>query len=1215
VAGGEELDLGAPRQQAVLGLLLLRAGRLVPTSTLVADLWGDAPPGRAANSIQVHVSRLRRALPSGLLVTRAPGYLIDVEPEQVDALRFERAAVEARTSFDAGDVADAAAAAAEALNEWRGPILPGAGYHGEAAGEVARLAELQLSTAELDAEARLTLGRHAELVGDLEALVAAHPLHEPFRAQLMRALYRGGRQADALAAYTRARDDLVEYAGIDPSLDLQELQRLILVQDASLDAPATPPRTDAPAASVRKTVTAVYASAFGTDSPSDPELHGAGVDLLSAALEQHGGTILEAPDGVVALFGVPQVREDDAVRAARAALACIELVPGASIGIASGDALVQAGGGPHGPVVRAAARLAQAAAPGVALLSDSTRSFLRDAAVTEPYTDRRGSLLALRLVELVPGAPPITRRHDLPLVDREHELETLEGSFERAVSERRCHLLTLVGDAGIGKSRLAQELRDRIEGTAMILTGRCPADEAATPLQPLYELVRGAAGDVWLPALRGLLDGEPDAEELAKALFAALGAGESDEQPELFWAFRRLFETLGRRGATVVFLEDLHWADGLLLDLVERLVDALHEVPVLFVCLARPPLLEQRPTWGGGKASTTVVLEPLSQQESLELIELRRFDLDLPDEIRARIAERAEGNPLYIEQVLALLSEAPEAEPSIPPSVHALIEARLDALTAEERHLLQLGAVAGREFGRAEIGLLLGADPGDELVDSLTRKELLAEGADSVLRFRHATIRDVAYSTLPKRDRARLHEALADWLEREDGGGGVPADETIAYHLEQAIALRTELGVPDAELGSLRGRAGVRLAVAGRRSQGRSEAKRAIDLLSRAVLYVADDGRAGLLIDLAAVLRVAGEFDEAAKRLDEASALASSGRHDALVHKAVVGRLQMQLFTDLDLTSAEVVPQVEQAIRALERAGDDAGLAQAWYLLGWVAWLSCRADETVKALESSIRHAEAAGSGFAVAQGLHLLAGAYLYGPVPAPRAIERCEAVMEQHRDQRRIVASTARALAGLYAMACDFERAYELIEVDRATGLDLGLRMAVAAAAELYGWVYYLEGRLEEAEGEYRRGIEKFREMGERWSAATLAAGLAQVLHAQGRIDEAAAMAEESRDNAPPDDLHTQIQWRGPYAKALAAQGKLESARRIAQEAVMLARTTDFVNVQAAALADLGETLRLAGDRERANQVTRRALALYERKGNAAGAEALRAGLKSLG
>jgi tetratricopeptide (TPR) repeat protein len=173
----------------------------------------------------------------------------------------------------------------------------------------------------------------------------------------------------------------------------------------------------------------------------------------------------------------------------------------------------------------------------------------------------------------------------------------------------------------------------------------------------------------------------------------------------------------------------------------------------------------------------------------------------------------------------------------------------------------------------------------------------------------------------------------------------------------------------------------------------------------------------------------------------------------------------------------------------------------------------------------------------------------------------------------------------------------------------------MAVAAAAELYGWVYYLEGRLEEAEGEYRRGIEKFREMGERWSAATLAAGLAQVLHAQGRIDEAAAMAEESRDNAPPDDLHTQIQWRGPYAKALAAQGKLESARRIAQEAVMLARTTDFVNVQAAALADLGETLRLAGDRERANQVTRRALALYERKGNAAGAEALRAGLKSLG
>jgi DNA-binding SARP family transcriptional activator/tetratricopeptide (TPR) repeat protein len=1199
----------------VLGLLLLRAGRLVPGPTLVADLWGDAPPGRAENSIQVHVSRLRRALPSELLVTRAPGYLIDVEPEQVDAVRFERAAVEAQERFGEGDVAGAAAATAEALAEWRGPVLPGAGYHGDAAGEVARLEELYLRTAELDAEARLALGRHAELVGELEALVGTHPRHEPFRGQLMLALYRSGRQADALDAYTRARAELLEQAGIDPGPDLQELQRKILLQDASLNAPAAPARPGAtapPADTVRKTVSAVYASAHDADAPSDPELHVAELDALAGALRQHGGTILDAPDGVVALFGVPQVREDDAVRAARGALACLDAVPGASVGIASGDALVEAGGGPHGPVVRDAARLAHASAPGTALLADATAAFLRDAAVTEPYTDRRGSLSAARLLELVPDAQPIARRHDLPLVGRVPELATLEGAFDRTVHERRCRLLTLLGEAGIGKSRLAQELRTRVEAGAATLVGRCPAEEVARSLQPLYEIVRAAAGEVSVAPLTALLAGEPDAHEVAEALCSALGAGETDEPPELFWAFRRLFETLARRGATVVFLEDLHWADSTLLDLVERLVDAIRDAPLLFVCLARPELLEQRPAWGGKATSTALLLEPLSPEESLQLIELRRFDVELPEETRAQIAERAEGNPLYIEQVLALLAEAgPEAEPSIPPSVHALIEARLDALTAEERRVLQHGAVAGREFGRGEIGLLLGGELSDECVSSLVRKELLAMGRDGLLRFRHGTIRDVAYSTLPKRDRARLHEALADWLEREDEDSAGPTDETIAYHLEQVIALRRELGAPDAELRPLRRRAGVRLAAAGRRAQGRSEARRAIDLLSRAAQYVEDESRAALLIDLAAVMRVAGEFEEATRRLDEASSMASANGDDGLVHKAVLGRLQMQIFTDLDLTSAEVVPQVEQAIAALERAGDDAGLAQAWYLRGWVAWLSCRADETVKALESSIRHAEAAGSGWAVAQGLHLLAGAYLYGPVPAPRAIERCEAVMEQHREQRRIVASTARALAGLYAMTGEFGRAHELIEVDRATGLDLGLRMAIAAAAELYGWVYYLEGRLEDAEAEYRRGLEAFQSMGERWSAATLAAGLAQVLHAQGRIEEAAATAEESRDNAPPDDLHTQIQWRGPYAKALALQGKVEAAQRIAQEAIVLARTTDFVNVQATALADLGETLRLAGDVDRAAQVTQRALALYEKKGNLAGAAALRAGL----
>ena len=1211
----DERDLApaGAKQQALLGIFLLHPGETLSRDRLIDELWGSRPPETAGNTLQVYVSQLRKLLPPGALVTRLPGYALEVDPETLDASRFERLARGGRDALARGDSAGASTALERALALWRGPVLAGVAFEGTAAGEAARLEELRTHAAEDRIDAELALGRHAELVGELEALVADYPLRERLRGQLMVALYRSGRQADALDVFQRTRAELVDQLGIEPGPQLQELQRAVLAQDPALAPPA--PVEPAPAHETRKVVTVLAALPTQGGESRDPEIAEARQErLLEAAalvVERHGGMLELAPtEGALAVFGATVTHEDDALRAVRAACDLHEAAGGAEItlGIATGEALSTGGRlAAAGNVVTAALRLARAADPASTLLSARTLPLVRGAVDVEQLQERRsGAVEGWRLVALRPDAEPISRRLDTPLVGREAELAAVREAFEEARRDRGCRLFTVLGEGGIGKSRLAAELVAGLGDDVVALKGRCLSYGDGIAFRPLADILRAAAGEVTEEQIGALLEGEPDADAVAGYLAAAAGSADTlASVVEVGWAVRRLLETLARRTPLVVVVEDIHWAEPVLLDLLEWLPETVRDAPVLLLCLARPELLEERPGWEG-----SLLLEPLSGDDSDALIDHLLGESGLPAPLRAQVAEAAEGNALYIEQALAFLGEHGEAEGdlAVPPTVKALLDARLDRLPAAERDLLERASVMGRELWPEALAALSEEDEVLEpLLASLTRKELIAPIRSTFLgedayRFRHALIREAAYRALTKRLRASLHERFADWLERRAAALDDEVDDLLGYHLERAAQYRAELDDPSPALAA---RAAGYLTSAGRRALWRSDIPAAVGLLSRAAALAAGDDveRSTLLVDLAEAKRDAGDLTGADEALGEALELAERAGDVVATESARIGHLRVAFQTDSALTVDETLPVAERAIAAFEAAGDDRELARALYVRAWISWLGCRAAEAEQALEAAIVHASRAGDERSEASALHLLVGAALFGPMPVVDARRRCEEILEQHPAKLRVTASALRALAGLAAQQGRFDEAAEFMARDRSITDELGIRLTAAAAAELYGWVLMLADDLPAAEAEARRGFDKLLEMGDRSSASTLAAVLAQILYALGRLDEVLELTALGRDESSPDDLHTQIQWRGPMAKVLARRGEIEDAERLAREGVALAGPTDFLNVRASALLDLAEVLLADGRDDEAGAVVAAAAALFEQKGNVVG------------
>ena len=607
----------------------------------------------------------------------------------------------------------------------------------------------------------------------------------------------------------------------------------------------------------RKIVTVVFCDVVGStalgesvDAEAARSLLAHFFERMKAIVEAHGGAVDKfIGDAVMAIFGVPIAHEDDALRAVRAALEMRDALPElglqARIGVNSGKVVTgTAERLATGDALNVAARLEQAAEPGQVLLGPATMQLVRDAVDTAAVglLELKGKSEAVPAWQLLSLRGWIERPAASPMIGREYELAQLHIALGRAVEERSCQLFTILGSAGVGKSRLAAEFLAGLD--AQVARGRCLSYGDEITYWPVIEAVKQ-------------LDAMPERDEAAAAIGALLRKGETETNAEaIAWAFRKLLEQEARKRPVVCVLDDLHWGAETFLDLVEEVSDLARDAPILLLCMARPDLLEQRPGWGGGKRNTTtVLLEPLDQDESDRLLdELGGIQAsgDLgnaaADSLRERICSAAEGNPLFLEEMLALLRDSGGSEVTVPPTIEALLAARLDQLDPADRSVLERAAVAGRVFHQSAVQALCdGEQHITARLVALVRKGLIQPHSaqipgEDAYRFRHQLIRDAAYEAFPKAVRVELHERFADWLETRGRPYMIELEELLCYHLEQAARYNAELGHPDLRLAE---RAARLLADTGRRALWRGDWRAAISLLERALTLTVRDADVG----------------------------------------------------------------------------------------------------------------------------------------------------------------------------------------------------------------------------------------------------------------------------------------------------------------------------------------------------------------------------------
>jgi class 3 adenylate cyclase/tetratricopeptide (TPR) repeat protein len=1024
----------------------------------------------------------------------------------------------------------------------------------------------------------------------------------------------------------------------------------------------TPLAVAAPPREVRKTVTIVFSDLKGStsmgerlDSESLREVMTRYFEVMSAVLVRHGGRVEKyIGDAIMAVFGLPRLHEDDALRAVRAAaemrdaLRALndELESGYGVrlanrtGVNTGEVVT---GDPSaqqrlviGDPVNVAARLEQAAPALEVLIGEPTYRLVRSAVEVEPVEPlalkgKEEPVPAYRLISVREGEA-VPRRHDAPLLGRTAELGVLEDVYREAVEQSACRLVAVLGDAGLGKTRLATEFGRRVAADARVLRGRCLPYGQGITFWPLVEAVREAAG---------ILDGDSRqaartkldrlVEDQAAADRLAVAVGLSVEQfpiEELFWGVRKLAEGLARAQPLVVVFDDLHWAEETFLDLVEHLVEAVHGVPLVLLVNARHDLLEQRPSFGAEPPSRRVALGRLTEEHASAVIDAILGGAGIDELARRRIVEAADGNALFLEQLLSMTVDEgllrledgvwrPTTDISTlaaPPTIQALMAARLDGLSTDERTILEAASVAGQVFPLDALEELVAEELRERLgvhLETLKRKRLVevdptATGEDERYRFGHITIRDAAYGGLLKRARATLHERFVDWADRTSSGRDVEFEEIRGYHLEQAYRYLSELGPLDPHGIELGARASQRLGSAARRAFSRGDMPAAAGLFRRATVLVPDLSpiRLELLPDFGEALMDLGEFTEAQGALDEAIDAAALIGDARLLEEARLVRLLVERQTlEPENWGESVMREVERARPVFESDSSHAELARMWRLVGLVHGLAYRTGEAAAAAARAIEHARLADDARQEARAATTYATAVLYGPTPVDEAVDQCERIVGGLAD-RQAEGLVRCALGQLEAMRGEISRARDLYRQGRLLLEEIGGSVVAASTSVDSAAVEMLAGAPETAEADLRRDYATLERLGEKYILPTVAAMLAHAVCAQGRYEEALALSISAEELSSEDDVDAQTLWRSSRAKALARLGDAGAAETLAREAVALIASSDALVQQADALADLSEVLRLAGRAGEASETLEEAVSLYERKGAVAAA-----------
>jgi class 3 adenylate cyclase/tetratricopeptide (TPR) repeat protein len=969
---------------------------------------------------------------------------------------------------------------------------------------------------------------------------------------------------------------------------------------------------------------------------------------VSAALERHGGRIQKfIGDAVVALFGVPVAHEDDALRCVRAAFEARDAVRalgdeldaalgvrlGVRIGVATGEVVIGTAPGGHqvatGDTMNTAARLEAAAPVGGVLIGAATHQLVRDQVDVEAVAPlalkgKTERVTAYRLVGLRSGSGPGSHAAATPMVGRVRERRMLQDAYDRSAEERSCQLVTVLGTAGVGKSRLVGEFLAGLGDAAGVAGGRCLSYGEGITYWALAEAVKGLAGirerdspdEVRgrLVALAGV-----DAADEVGSLLGLAGANARIEDARA--ALRRMLEDVARERPVVLVLDDIHCAEPPLLDLIDYLADWITEAPVLLLCMARPELLDERAGWGGGKLNaTSLLLEPLSDADSGTLV--RGL---LGERISAVVADRitatAEGNPLYVEELIGMLADDGHLRRTetgvevtgtidrleLPATIQALLTARLDRLSPDELGIVERASIEGQVFHLGTIAAL-GADPEvtRSAVPVLTRKQLFrseraALPGQEAFRFRHLLIRDAAYERVAKEVRAEWHAVFADWMEALAGARLSEYEELLAHHLGQAAMCRREIGIVGAETEALARRAARLSRRAADRTLARGDFHGGAALLEDVVTLLprGDPESVIVLADRAVSLVVNGDgfaaVDAARAAVEAAAHCGAQGAQFLAASISEWAQLVAGAGADA-LDEEAALARAYAAARAADGGGDAEGAVRLWVIVAdWETLHFLRCRRGADAARRAQQLAASLGGGWLEMMGAALLGVATMRGPGRIGDLITRGEAAV---RGQGRVTLVDFRLnCAGLRSQEGDAAGARENLAAADAIRAELGV--PGVGFQSLAGLVLLDLGLPSEAVDPLRRGLARHLDTGDVGAASSIAGSLARALALLGRPDEAMAVSDRARSLASPRDVASQIWWRGASARSLAALGRGQESAALADEIVGLLADVEDPQIEFHAHLDAAEGYRAGGRLDDAARLLRDAIAVSEARG----------------